>query len=325
MSTCIQQTPVLTVQVDVDTLRHLCVFYGLTPPAEGEDDPVYRLALPRFADLFETLGLRATFFVVGEDLHHKPNGEVVRQLHAAGHEIANHTQTHAYHFIRLNRQQKHDEIERAGQAVARLTGSMPVGFRAPGYDVDQDVLAILADLGYSYDSSVMPSMLNLPFKLVQVLLRKNRQVSGYGHPALCLAPNRPYHPHTRAIWRSAATAPLWEIPVSCVPYVRLPFYANFNLLTGHTLFRLAAALGKRRHCNYVFHAVEMLDGSEIDPRLHRHPNARLPLKQKLSHCRRFLQRLKERRQVLLSKDFAAELRNAATVGTHVRSIPFEHS
>src|SRR5215213_4434395 len=89
---------VLTVQVDVDTLQNLRCYYGIATPAQPqhEDDVVYRRALPRFAELFDATGVRATFFVVGQDLDDEANCEQVRRLHATGHEIANHTQTHQY-------------------------------------------------------------------------------------------------------------------------------------------------------------------------------------------------------------------------------------
>ena len=302
-----RRAPVLTVQVDVDTQKNLLAFYGFKGPAEYTDHTVYRLALGRFAELFGALGLRATFFVIGEDLDHESNREIVRQLHAAGHEIANHTHTHQYNFSRLTRQQKRREIAQAGQLIEQATGHKPEGFRAPGYDVDRDVLEILLELGYRYDSSVMPSLLNLPFKLVQTLMSKNHNFSGYGSMALSFASNHSYRPDLEAIWRETSTGPLWEMPVSCVPYLRLPFYGNFNLFTGDTLFRLSSALAWGSDCNYVFHAVELLDPSEIDPRLHRHPNARLPLREKISRCRGFLQRLMQGRRVMLSREFAAEL------------------
>jgi len=296
--------PALTVQVDVDTTRTLLQFYGLTGPGHAGPDPVYRLALRRFAELFEKVGVRATFFVVGQDLADDVSRSVVRQLHAAGHEIANHSQTHHYDFARLSRQQKTEEIARAGEAIERTTGQRPVGFRAPGYDADADLFELLVELGYRYDSSILPSVLNLPFKLLHRLLSRRGTTSGYGSAALTVAPNRAYRPDRKAIWRAADEGALWEIPVSCVPVVRLPFYAHFNLFTGDHLFRLSSALAERRDCNYVFHAVEMLDPVEIDQRLHRHPNVRLPLERKLSRCRAFLERLQNGRRCLLTKELA---------------------
>jgi hypothetical protein len=307
--------------VDVDGLKNLLKFYGFHQVDTDEhDNAVYRLALPRFAELFERLGIRATFFVIGEDLQNAANQEMVRQLYTAGHEIANHTQRHCYNFNRLQRECKRNEIIQAEQAIARTIGQKPVGFRAPGYDVDQDVLDILVELGYCYDSSVMPSLLNLPSKLLQRLLSQNGNFSGYGSLALSLAPNRPYRPHPQALWRSTASGSLWEIPVSCVPYLRVPFYANFNLFTGNTLFQLSSVLAMGMSCNYVFHAVEMLDPAEIDSRLHRHPNACLSVEQKMTRCRRFLERLQHGRRVLLSKELAAELHSARATPPVQRTV-----
>lgn len=307
MHSSARREPVLTVQVDVDTTKNLSAFYGFSTPAEYEDNVTYRLALPRFAELFKSLDICATFFVIGQDLNCKANQEVIRQLSAGGHEIANHTQTHPYDFVHLSRQQKRQEIAQAEQSIKNVIGSKPVGFRAPGYDADPDVLHSLVDLGYLYDSSVLPSILNLPFKLIQRLMKEHGTPSGYGSLSLSLAPNSAYRPNLQALWRTSSTSSLWEIPVSCVPYLRLPFYANFNLLTGNALFRLSSSLAAKHHCNYVFHAVEMLDPSEIDVRLHRHPNARLSLDQKIARCRSFLQELMKRRRVMSSQAFAIEL------------------
>jgi hypothetical protein len=295
---------VLTVQVDVDTVGALLRFYGFAASGERVADPVYRLALPRFAELFGAAGVRATFFVVGQDLADAANCGIVHGLHAAGHEIANHSQTHRYDFGRLSRWEKADEIARAGEVIEAATGQAPLGFRAPGYDVDRDVLELLAESGYRYDSSILPSILNVPFKFLGQALRQSRTRSGYGSVALSAAPNRAYRPDPSAIWRATDQGSLWEIPVACVPGLRLPFYAHFNLLTGDRLFRLSAALAEGRDCNYVFHAVEMLDPSEIDSRLHRHPNVRMPLARKVARCRAFLERLQTGRRSVLSSDFA---------------------
>lgn len=307
-----RRDPVLTIQVDVDTTVNLLAFYGFKAPADYKDNVTYRFALPRFAKLFESFGVRATFFVIGQDLFHKAHQEMIRQLVIAGHEIANHTQRHLYDFAHLGRQQKHNEIEQAGEMINSVTGQKPAGFRAPGYDADQDVLDSLVELGYLYDSSVLPSILNVPFKFMQRLVKENGAPSGYGSIALSLAPNCAYRPNRKAIWRSTSEGSLWEIPVSCVPYLRLPFYANFNLLTGEYLFRLSSTLAARRDCNYVFHAVEMLDPSELDPRLYRHPNARLPLKEKIRRCRLYLKALTRGREAMTSREFALELETRNT-------------
>jgi hypothetical protein len=131
---------------------------------------------------------------------------------------------------------------------------------------------------------------------------------------LSFAPLHAYYPDLRVIWRSTARGSLIEIPISCVPYLRLPFYGNFNLYAGEMLFKLSLALSLGKDCNYVFHGVEMLDPSEIDPRIHCHPNACRPLEEKISCCRKFLEQLKKRRRFVLSREFAAELKKGEQDG-----------
>ncbi|NOT57880.1 MAG: polysaccharide deacetylase family protein [Deltaproteobacteria bacterium] len=299
--------PVLTVQVDVDTQRNLFSFYGFEEGPGYEDNVTYQHALPRFARLFAEVGIQATFFVIGEDLAHERNRRVIRDLHRDGHEIANHTQTHPYQFCNLSLQDQREEIRQAGQTIAEAIQVAPVGFRAPGYDVTSPTLTVLTELGYQYDSSVMPSILNPVLKLTQSFMNQKGVRSGYGDWRASFAPTQPYHPDSRAVWRAMPSGPLWEIPVASVPYCRLPFYANFNLFSGTTLFRLSAGLASGRDCNYVFHAIELLGPEEIDPRLHRHPNARLSLEDKFTRCRTFLRTLIDGRRPLLSREFAREL------------------
>jgi peptidoglycan-N-acetylglucosamine deacetylase len=70
----------------------------------------------------------ATFFQCGANVERLP--EIARAVHAAGHEIGNHSYTHpllcfrSQEFIEL-------ELSRTQQAIERHTGARPVWFRAP--------------------------------------------------------------------------------------------------------------------------------------------------------------------------------------------------
>ncbi|MEM1176849.1 MAG: polysaccharide deacetylase family protein [Acidobacteriota bacterium] len=84
---------------------------------------------PRIAELLEERGLRASFFVIGERVRRHP--EVAERLHAAGHRLENHTDTHpsdfAFSFLpRLGR-----EIGGCQRTVSTVTGRAPAYFRAP--------------------------------------------------------------------------------------------------------------------------------------------------------------------------------------------------
>src|ERR1700733_14325743 len=52
----------------------------------------------RVLDILDRAGIRATFFVIGQKLEDPSAAALMRQAHAAGHWIGNHTLTHAIAF-----------------------------------------------------------------------------------------------------------------------------------------------------------------------------------------------------------------------------------
>ena len=58
--------------------------------------------------------------------------------------------------MRLGRAEIRRQIEEGARAIERATGERPVGFRAPGYTITDEVFDVLAELGVAYDSSVFP-------------------------------------------------------------------------------------------------------------------------------------------------------------------------
>jgi polysaccharide deacetylase family protein (PEP-CTERM system associated) len=103
--------------------------------------------------LFEALGVRATFFVLGIAARSHPG--LVERIAAAGHEIGCHGDAH-----RLVSSQTRDEFAadiRAGRAtIEQLTGSRPVGYRAPAFSITSQTpwaYEVLLDEGFAYDAS----------------------------------------------------------------------------------------------------------------------------------------------------------------------------
>jgi peptidoglycan/xylan/chitin deacetylase (PgdA/CDA1 family) len=81
-------------------------------------------------DLFDAHRVKATFFVKGTLAEQQP--ELVREIVARGHSVANHSQTHpSGTFWCLLRGRIADEIERCNDALQRATGAPVRWFRAP--------------------------------------------------------------------------------------------------------------------------------------------------------------------------------------------------
>ncbi|MCG6495416.1 polysaccharide deacetylase family protein [Kitasatospora sp. A2-31] len=104
-------------------------------------DPRYT---PTVLSLLEQYGIRATFFLVGENAAQHP--DLVREIAARGHHIANHTWTHP-DLRQLTEGKVRDELERTSDLLHRTTGRQPTWFRAPGGDWSSASLKVAADLG----------------------------------------------------------------------------------------------------------------------------------------------------------------------------------
>lgn len=87
------------------------------------DDGPDPASTPAYLDLLAAHGVRATFFVVGERVVARP--DLVRRMHAAGHEVAVHGWRHRYALYTSPR------LGRCVNAVADTIGVRPRWFRPP--------------------------------------------------------------------------------------------------------------------------------------------------------------------------------------------------
>lgn len=85
-------------------------------------------ATPRVLAVLADFGVRATFFQCGASVRRLPG--IARDVLRAGHEIGNHSDTHAMLCFRTPGGIR-DELFRAQQTIAGVTGSRPTLFRAP--------------------------------------------------------------------------------------------------------------------------------------------------------------------------------------------------
>ena len=85
----------------------------------------------------EKNNVKITFFVVGEWVDKYP--EAVKKIHAAGHEIANHSNKHP-HVNKLSLEENISEIKQCSEKVKNLTGTETVLYRAPYGEYNNTVI-----------------------------------------------------------------------------------------------------------------------------------------------------------------------------------------
>jgi len=92
------------------------------------DDGPHAQGTPAVLDVLAAAGVRATFFLVGEQLRRNPalGAEIV----AAGHAVGLHCDRHR-NLLRLTPRQVREDIDRAQATIEDLTGRTPALYRPP--------------------------------------------------------------------------------------------------------------------------------------------------------------------------------------------------
>jgi polysaccharide deacetylase family protein (PEP-CTERM system associated) len=107
-------------------------------------------------DLFDETSCKATFFTLGWVAEQHP--QVVRRVHDRGHEVACHSLRHRTVY-EMSPEEFREDTRRAKELLEDICGSQVLGYRAPSFSITHKslwALTILAELGFTFDSSVFP-------------------------------------------------------------------------------------------------------------------------------------------------------------------------
>src|SRR5258706_2213428 len=133
------------ISVDLDEIPNYFQIHGLEAP-EGASTAVYDIAVDRLLSLAEEARIPLTLFAIGADLARPEAAAMLREAREAGHEIANHSLDHRYDLTKLGRAGIEAQVVGGIDAIVRATGERPVGFRAPGYTITDQVVDVLRDV-----------------------------------------------------------------------------------------------------------------------------------------------------------------------------------
>lgn len=93
-------------------------------------------------DTLDKYNVKTTFFLVGEWVDKYP--ESVKEIYSRGHDIGNHSDTHA-HMSQISQNEQIEEIKNCNEKITAITGSEVTLFRPPYGEYDNNVVNSVLD------------------------------------------------------------------------------------------------------------------------------------------------------------------------------------
>jgi polysaccharide deacetylase family protein (PEP-CTERM system associated) len=145
-----RRRPLAAFTVDVEDWYQSCVDY---------DAPITERVVrnvDRILAVLDDFGVKGTFFVQGRVAEAFPR--LVQDLVSQGHEIQSHGYSHRPLYA-MDKRELREEVQRSRETVEQAAGTQVTAFRAQDFSIDSETLwalDVLADVGFSVDSSIFP-------------------------------------------------------------------------------------------------------------------------------------------------------------------------
>jgi len=145
------------LSVDVEDYFQVEAFAGSVDRKSWDRWPSRVVAsTQRVLDLFDQHNVKGTFFIVGWVAERFPH--LVRDIQSRGHELACHSYWHRTVYS-LSPDEFRRDTQQAKLAIEDASGVAVRGYRAPSWSITKAclwALDILAEEGFTYDSSIYP-------------------------------------------------------------------------------------------------------------------------------------------------------------------------
>jgi hypothetical protein len=262
--------PIASLSLDLDNQWSYMKIHG----EEGwEEFPSYLdIFVPYVLKVLKELNLKITFFIVGQDASLDQNHSFLRQIADEGHELANHSFKHETWLHLYTREELKHEIDRAHTIIKEVTGQEAIGFRGPGFSWSPTLLEVLAEKGYSYDASTLPTIIGPLARMYYFRTsnltkeeRKDRKEI-FGKFSDGFRKLKPYY------WKLKKDKRLLEIPVTTMPIFRVPFHLSYLLYLSNFSSRLMVLYLKfaiylckltKTHPSFLLHPLDLIGGDQI--------------------------------------------------------------
>ena len=142
----------------VEDYFHVGAFENLIQQRNWQNfEPRYEQNTLKTLDLLDRHNRKATFFVLGWIAERNPG--LIREIVTRGHEVASRGFYHRS-LKNLTDEEFREDLRRTNRAIEDACGQKVIGYRAAeklNFEKDSWILDVLADEGFVYDASFLPS------------------------------------------------------------------------------------------------------------------------------------------------------------------------
>ena len=295
-----QMKPIASLSLDLDNKWSYMKTHG---DAGWESLPSYLdVCVPRVLKFLKERDLQITFFIVGQDAALEKNAEAIGQIAEAGHEIGNHSFRHEPWLHLYSKRELTEEFEKTENALEKVTGQHPKGFRGPGYSLSPTVLEVLAERSYEYDCSTLPTYI-APLARAYYFFKspemspeeREKRKKLFGKFSDGFQSLKPYQ------WQIGEKT-LTEIPVTTLPVFKTPIHASYVIYLSTFSRNLAKMYWKTAlemckltgtQLSLLLHPLDFLSGEDA-PELKFFPAMNLPVEKKLEFVGEILEMFQKR-------------------------------
>ncbi|MEA3417138.1 MAG: DUF3473 domain-containing protein [Thermodesulfobacteriota bacterium] len=197
---------------------------------------------------------KATFFVLGWIAERFP--QLIREIHSRGHEVASHGYLH-----NLCNQQSHEELKKdlidSKKLLEDIIGSPVFGYRAPSFSIDNDILKMIEDCRYLYDSSYNSFAMNKRYGHIDI--------SQNGRKGIAMQISKTDHAtSTKSSIINHQSSILYELPISNIKIknLNLPWGGGgYFRLIPFPVFKMGVQSILKKENAYLFY----MHPWEVDP------------------------------------------------------------
>ena len=305
--------PIASLSLDLDNKWSYMKTHG---DAGWDTFPTYLdVIVPRALSFFKERNLDITFFIVGQDAALEKNRESIASIATAGHEVGNHSFNHEPWLHLYSKAELIEEFEKTEAALLDVTGKRPVGFRGPGYSLSPTVLEVLAERGYKYDCSTLPTYI-APlarayyfFKSPEMSVEeREKRKKLFGKFSDGFRSLKPYS------WQVGDSS-LIEIPVTTFPVLKTPIHASyllylstFSLIAARNYWKMALRMCRMTGIqpSILLHPLDFMNGEDV-PELKFFPAMNIPIDQKLALISEIVGELDAKFSIKTMKEHARSL------------------